>query len=119
MIALKPNNLRLKLGRELEKQSRKSKQKIWGNVSERILSSGKNRASVNVAEISRNSKDGTKVIVPGKVLGAGSIDHKVTVAAFSFSHGARAKIVAAGGECCGIAEFMKETSKVSDVLIIG
>jgi len=116
---MKPNNLRLKLGWALEKQSKKSKQRIWKDMSETILASRKNRATVNVADISRNSKDGAKVVVPGKVLGAGSIDHKVTVAAFSFSQGAMAKIVASGGKCMDIAEFVAVTPEVKDVLIFG
>jgi large subunit ribosomal protein L18e len=116
---MKPNELRIKMGRELERQSKKSKQNIWKDVSETILSSRKNRASVNVADISRNSEDGSKVIVPGKVLGAGSIDHRVTVAAISFSVGARAKIIASGGSCVDIAEFAKATPKVKDVVILG
>jgi large subunit ribosomal protein L18e len=109
----------LKLGRELEKKAKESKQKIWMDVSETILSPRKNRPSVNVADISRNSEDGSKIIVPGKVLGAGAIDHKVTVAAFAFSQGAKAKIVASGGKCLDIAEFAKITPIVKDVLIIG
>ena len=88
-------------------------------MAETILASRKNRASVNVAHISRNSKEGASVVVPGKVLGAGSIDHKVTVAAFSFSHGAKEKIVASGGKCMDIAEFVAATPKVKDVLILG
>jgi large subunit ribosomal protein L18e len=113
------NNLRLKMGRGLENHSKKSKQRIWKDVSETLLSPRKNRSSVNVAEISRNSKDGSKIIVAGKVLGAGSIDHKVTVAAFAFSQGAKTKIVASGGECLDIAEFARITPNVKDVLIIG
>jgi large subunit ribosomal protein L18e len=116
---MKENKIRLSLGRELEKISKKSKQKIWMDVSERILAPRRNRASINVADISRNSEDGSKIIVPGKVLGAGSIDHKVTVAAISFSQGAKAKIIASGGKCLDIAEFAKVTPKVKDVLVLG
>lgn len=116
---MKPNSIRLKLGHDLERQSRKSKQHIWKDISRRLLSGRKNRATVNVAEISRSSKDGEKVVVPGKVLAAGSIDHKVTVAAFSFSQGARAKIVASGGKCIEISDFAKSTSQAKGVLIIG
>ena len=119
MIKMKENRLRLNLGRDLEKVSKKTKQKIWSDVSERVLAPRKNRASVNVADISRNTEDGSKIIVPGKVLGAGSIDHKVTVAALSFSHGAKAKIIASGGTCLQIDEFAKTTPKVKDVLVIG
>ena len=103
----------------MEKQYRKSKQNIWRNISERLLASRKNRVSVNVAEISRYSKDGSNVVVPGKVLGAGVIDHKVTVAAFSFSQGAREKIRASGGKCIEIGEFAKNTAIVKDVLVLG
>lgn len=116
---MKPNSVRLKLGHDLEKQSRKSKQPMWKDISRRLLSSRKNRSKVNVAEISRNSKEGERVVVPGKVLAAGSIDHKVTVAAFSFSQEARAKIVASGGKCIEISDFAKSTSEAKDVLIIG
>lgn len=119
MIAMKSNNIRLTLGRDLEKRSRESDQRIWKDVSERILASRKNRASVNIAEISRNSKDGARVLVAGKVLGAGSIEHKVTVAAFSFSEDARTKIMAAGGNCFDIGQFMKDAKSVKDVLVLG
>jgi large subunit ribosomal protein L18e len=116
---MKSNPIRLKLGRDMEKQYRKSKQNIWKNISEKLLASRKNRVSVNVAVISRNSKDGSNVVVPGKVLGAGDIDHKVTVVAFSFSRGAKEKIRAAGGKCVEIGEFAKSTTKVKDVLVLG
>lgn len=116
---MKEDQLRLNLGRELEKISKISKQKIWMDVSERILAPRKNRASVNVADISRNTENGSKIVVPGKVLGAGSIDHKVTVAALSFSQGAKAKIVASGGKCLAIEEFAKENRNVKDVLVLG
>ena len=119
MITLKQNDIRLKLGFQLEKHSKKSKQRIWKDASEALLASRKNRPAVNLADISRNSKDGAKVLVPGKVLGLGSIDHKVTVAAYSFSKDARTKIKASGGTCLGINEFMESTSSVKDVLLLG
>lgn len=109
----------MNLGRDLEKLSKRSKQKLWMDVSEKILSPRRNRPSINVADISRSSSDGSNVIVPGKVLGAGSIDHKVTVAALSFSQSAKAKIVASGGKCLDIAEFAKTTTTVKDVLVLG
>ena len=92
---------------------------MWKDISRRLLSSRKNRSKVNVADISRNSKEGERVVVPGKVLAAGSIDHKVTVAAFSFSEEAKAKIVASGGKCIEFSDFSKSASQAKDVLIIG
>jgi len=116
---MKENDLRLKLGYRLERHSKKSKQKIWKDASEAVLASRKNRPKVNVASISRNSKEGAKVLVPGKVLGLGTIDHKVTVAAYSFSRDARAKITASGGTCVEISEFMESTPSVKDVVLLG
>lgn len=116
---MKENRIRLNLGKELEKLSKISKKHVWMDVSERILSPRKNRASVNVADISRNTKDGSRIIVPGKVLGAGSINHKVTVAALSFSQGAKTKIIASGGKCLEIEEFAKSTREVKDVVVLG
>ncbi len=116
---MKENQFRLKLGYDLRKQSRTSKQAIWKTASEEILASRKNRPEVNVGVISRNSKEGARVLVPGKVLGIGIIDHKVTVGAYSFSKDARTKIKSAGGTCLSIHEFMDSSSSVKDVLLLG
>lgn len=116
---MKPNNQRLKLGAALEKEAKKSKRGVWKDVSEGVLASRKNRASVNIAEISRNCADGSSVIVPGKVLGAGRLEHKVTVAALSFSQSAKAKITSSGGKCMNIAEFVKSSTKTKNVRILG
>jgi large subunit ribosomal protein L18e len=113
------DKLRVKLGYELERHSKKTKQKIWKNLSETLLSSRKNRPAVNVAVIARNSKAGSRVVVPGKVLGAGTISHGVTVAAYSFSQSARTKIMSSGGKCLGLGEFMRSTADAKDVVILG
>jgi large subunit ribosomal protein L18e len=113
------DRLRLKLGHDLEKHSKQTKQKIWKDLSETLLSSRKNRPAVNVAEIARNSRAGSRVVVPGKVLGAGSISHGVTVAAYSFSQSAKTKIVRSGGKCLGLADFMKMATDAKDVVILG
>jgi large subunit ribosomal protein L18e len=116
---MKENEMRLKLGAQLEMHAKKSKQDIWRGVSEAVLASRKNRPTVNIRQISKNSKEGSKVLIPGKVLGLGSIDHKVTVGAYSFSKDARTKITASGGSCLSIREFMESNASVKDVLLIG
>jgi large subunit ribosomal protein L18e len=116
---MKENQFRLKLGYELRKQSRTSRQAIWKTASEEILASRKNRPEVNVGVISRNSKEGSRVLVPGKVLGIGKIDHKVTVGAYSYSKDAKTKINSAGGACLSIREFIDSSSSVKDVLLLG
>ena len=46
---------------------------------------------------SRAANEGDVIVVPGKVLGAGAINKKLTVAAFRFSASAVKKIEEAGG----------------------
>ena len=116
---MKENILRINLGWKLKKHAKKSGQRIWSDISENILASRKNRPSVNLSEISRSTKEGASVIVAGKVLGAGSINHKVIVAANSFSANARAKIVAAGGQCLGLQELSESNKSMKDVVLIG
>lgn len=117
-IIMKSNPLRLKLAYSLRKKGRADKKNIWKDASESLLSSGKNRPKVNVGEISRNTKDGSKVLVAGKVLGGGLLNHKVTVAAYSFSESAKAKIVSSGGKCLSLPEFA-ESGDVKDVVVLG
>ena len=113
------DQVRLKLGRDLERHSKKTKQRIWQDAARVLLSSRKNRASVSVAQISKNSKAGSKVVVAGKVLGTGSIDHEVTVAAYSFSQSAKSKISSSGGKCLSISDFMNTAKDAKGVLLLG
>ena len=92
--------------------------KIWRDVAERLSRPRSRRAEVNVSKINRYTRPGDVVVVPGKVLGAGRIDHPVCVAAFAFSASARRKIEAAGGECISIRELVERNPKGSGVKIM-
>ena len=116
---MKDNVNRLRLAHSLEKRARQSKQSIWRVASRKVVGPRQNRSLVNVGEISRHTKDGSKIVVAGKVLGGGEIDHKVTVGAYSFSEGARSKITKLGGRCFNLQDFMNENANVKDVLLFG
>ena len=58
------------------------------------------------------------VAVPGKVLAAGSLTHPVTVAAYSFSEGAREKISLAEGHAVSLTELMDEGIDPSNIRIL-
>jgi len=47
---------------------------------------------VNLEELENSTAEGDVVVVPGKVLGNGKLNHKITIAALSFSHTARQKL---------------------------
>ena len=75
---------------------------------------------MNVQTISKNTKEGSRVLIAGKVLGAGTIDHGVTVIAHSFSGGAKAKIKKAGGSCVALSDYAHDANAdVKGVLILG
>jgi large subunit ribosomal protein L18e len=71
-----------------------------------------------VGKIGRYTSDGDIVVVPGKVLGSGSLTHKVTVAALNASTSARSSIVGAGGSLISIDELLDRAPKGTGVLII-
>ena len=90
------------------------KEKIWKAVAWDLK---KNFREVNIAKINRNTKEGDTIIVPGKVLGYGELDHKVNVVAYSFSKSALDKINKSG-KAIDLMEFA-EKGKVKGVKIIG
>ncbi len=110
-------NLR-RLIRYLRKKSNEENVKIWKDIAWRLEKPRRQKAEVNISKINRYTKDGDFVIVPGKVLGAGRIDHKVIVAAWSFSEEARNKILSAGGEALKIEELIERNPKGSGVIIM-
>lgn len=103
-----------KLIRNLKKLSREQKVKIWKRIAEDLEKSTRARREVNLRRINRATKEGDVIIVPGKVLGAGDVNHKVTVAAYNFSENAKKKL-----DSMLIEELMEKNPKGSKVRIIG
>ncbi|AEF96407.1 50S ribosomal protein L18e [Methanotorris igneus] len=119
MKKIRATNPRLvALIQKLKEEAYKNNAKIWKDIARRLAKPARNRAEVNVSKINRYTKEGDVVVVPGKVLGAGTINHKVTVAAFAFSKTAKQIIEAAGGRCITIEELVKENPKGSNVKIM-
>jgi len=102
----------------LRKTSIKHDVKIWKRVAELIARPARRRVVVNIGKIDRYTSDGDIVVVPGKVLGAGVLTHKVTVAALNASATARSIIVGAGGSLITIDELLDKMPKGSGVTII-
>ena len=105
--------------RILRKKSNETEAKIWRAVAEKLEKSKHRRLSVNISHINRHSCDGETVIVPGKVLGAGTLDHKIYVAAFNFSKMAKEKIERVDGECLTIQTLVQRNPKGTGIKIIG
>lgn len=109
----------IKLIRSLKKQSRENKAEMWRDIAERLAKPRRKRITVNVSRLNRCTEKKGIVVVPGKVLGAGEINHPITVAAFAFSEKAKEKIKAARGKCLSFFELIKKNPKGSNVKIIG
>lgn len=92
---------------DLKKVSRENGVEIWRDIALRLEKSKSNWAEVNLSKLERYAADGDVIIVAGKVLGAGSISKKITVAAYDFSESAMKAIAAAGGKGVTIPELVK------------
>jgi len=103
----------------LRRASRSTGAHIWRDASRYLLKSRSRRVRVNVGKISRLTKDGDVVLVPGKVLGGGEVSHRVVVGAFLFSSSAVGKILKAGGETLTITELVKRHPSGRGVILIG
>lgn len=110
---------RILLIRSLTETARKDEVGLWRALAEELSRPRKNRREVNLEKINKYSRDGEVVVVPGKVLGEGNLDHKVTIAAYKFSSSAIKKIEEAGGKHITLDELLKTNPKGSNVRIIG
>jgi large subunit ribosomal protein L18e len=91
---------------------------LWIALSKKLCKPTRRTAEVNLSRINRYTKEGDTVVVPGKVLGSGILDHTVTVAAFAFSHSARETINAVG-RTLTIEELVRENPQGTGIKIMG
>jgi len=109
----------IKLIRFLKKKGNENKADIWRDIAEDLAKPRRKRLTVNLSRLNRHTQKNDVVVVPGKVLGAGAIDHPVTVAALAFSEKAKEKILAARGKCLSFSGLIKKNPKGSNIKIIG
>ena len=100
---------------DLRMLSNKEKVNIWKTIANELEKPTRRRRSVNLSKINRYSKDNETIIVPGKILGTGTLTKNVTIAAFQFSESSKSKIK----NHLSIQELMKKNPKGKDIRIIG
>lgn len=103
----------------LKRESREKGTAIWRDIALRLEKPSRNWAEVNLSRLERYTDEGDVVVVPGKVLGAGSLNKRLTVAAYRFSGSARKKIEEAGGRSMTITELVRDLPDGSGVTIMG
>ena len=107
-----------KLVRQLRERGKEKKVALWLDLAERLLQPRRARAEVNLSHLSRYSSEGSTIVVPGKVLGAGKLDHPISVAAFKFSGTARRKIIGAGGKALTIQQLLDQNPSGSSIILM-
>ena len=96
----------------------KKKDKLWIEVASVLSGSRRNRIDLNLEDINKESKEGEKILVPGKVLSSGDLDKKIKVIALNFSEKAKAKLLKANCEVSNILDEIKSNPSAEGIKIL-
>ncbi len=107
------NHMNRKLIRELWK----TKRRIWRKVSKKLSGSRRQRIEANLYRINNNTKKDEVIVVPGKVLGVGDLDHKLTISCLDYSQSAKKKIEASGSKLLTIEELLEQNPAGKDIKV--
>ena len=113
------NTVLLDVIQELKKRSIEQNVNIWKRVATDLEKPTRQRRVVNLSSLSRNTKENEIVVIPGKVLGAGNLNHKLTISAFSFSDGAKEKIEKTGAKVVSLLDLSKDNPTGKGIRILG
>ncbi len=113
------NPLLRELIEDLKKKSVEQKVNLWGKLASDLERPTRKRRIVNLSKINRYTKENETIVVPGKVLGSGALDHKLTISAYQFSDSAIEKISKVGAKIIPLNELLKESPKGKSIRIIG
>lgn len=95
-----------------------SNKPIWKKVAYELAKPRRTRVQVNLNKIEKFTKDSDIILVPGKVLGSGRLSKKATIAAFSFSEGAKKLIHTSGGKTLSINDVFTSNPDGKQVTIL-
>ena len=118
-ISRKSNSELVKTIDELRKASRENDAPIWKSIAKKLEGPSRNWPVVNISKIEHIVSKNGKAIIPGKIMGSGTLSKKVTVSAYSFTRSATENIESAGGKCMIYKEFIKKNPTGKDVVVIG
>lgn len=92
---------------------------FWKRIAKDLKKPTRIQRKVNVDSIEKYAKEKLTVVVPGKVLGVGTITKKVDVVAYSFSKAAITKITKTGGKAILLVKYVKKNPSGKGVQILG
>lgn len=103
----KKNTELVRLVVDLRRAARSHDAPLWGSVADRLERPRHRATPLNVGHLERLTRADETVVVAGKLLAAGPLSKRLTVAALAYSEEARAKIHAAGGSAVSLHELLK------------
>lgn len=92
---------------------------FWKRIAKDLKKPTRIQRKINVDSIEKYAKEKLTVVVPGKVLGVGTLTKKVDVVALTFSEAAKTKITKAGGKAISLADYYKKNAAGKGVQILG
>jgi len=104
---------------ELKKRSNEQSVNLWKKIASDLERPTRNRRAVNLSRINRYTKENEIIVVPGKVLGSGMLNHKLTISAYQFSEQAKDKIEKANAKIISLLELSKDKPNGKRIRIIG
>jgi large subunit ribosomal protein L18e len=96
----------------------KNKKPFWRKVANELSRPSRKKVEVNLSKIEVYGAEDATVLIPGKVLGAGMLSKKMTIAAFSFSESAKKLISSAGGKAVTIDSLHKSNPEGRNVTLL-
>ena len=109
----------IRMASDLKKASSKNDAPIWGKLAEYALKPSIARRDVNLNRIDQLTKENDTVVFPGKVLGTGTLSHKITLCSFSISNTAASKVLENGGKLISYVDLIKQNPTGKGVVLLG
>lgn len=103
---------------ELRKRAIETDTAMFKRLAYELERPTRSRNIVNLSKINRYTKKDDFVVVPGKVLGSGILDHPVTIAAFKFSESSFDKIKNSKSKMMPINDLLKDPIKGKKIRIM-
>jgi large subunit ribosomal protein L18e len=113
------NQVVIQMVKTLHVASKKNNAPIWQRLADLALKPTRAKRTINLGQLDKFVLDNDIVIVPGKVLGTGSLSHKITLCSFSISTTGAKKIIESGGKILDISQIIKNHPTGKGVKIIG
>ena len=104
---------------ELKKRSNEQSVNLWKRIALDLEKPSRQRRVVNLSRINRYTDENDIIIVPGKVLGSGDLNHKLTISAYQFSEQAKDKLEKAGAKITTLLDLSKEKPNGKKIKIVG